>query len=148
MVFAKSHLPARRIGFRGCVFQNKVQLVSPAVLSVQYFLQIEFQLSLPLASFSLSSLYHRYYFPGWFSGGASRAYRHGVTKGSESPVLDDFVMSYLFSQVSTSPYLQPVSYCIHWLEIKTCYAGLSGINIQDCYECGCSYDVLQPLIQN
>uniref|UniRef100_A0A7N8X0D5 Tyrosine-protein kinase n=1 Tax=Mastacembelus armatus TaxID=205130 RepID=A0A7N8X0D5_9TELE len=31
-------------------------------------------------------------------GGASRAYRYGVAKGSESPVLDDFVMSYLFSQ--------------------------------------------------
>uniref|UniRef100_A0A665WVS3 Tyrosine-protein kinase n=1 Tax=Echeneis naucrates TaxID=173247 RepID=A0A665WVS3_ECHNA len=40
----------------------------------------------------------RYYFPGWFSGGASRAYRYGITKGSETPVLDDFVMSYLFSQ--------------------------------------------------
>uniref|UniRef100_A0A7N8XMB2 Tyrosine-protein kinase n=1 Tax=Mastacembelus armatus TaxID=205130 RepID=A0A7N8XMB2_9TELE len=40
----------------------------------------------------------RYYFPGWYSGGASRAYRYGVAKGSESPVLDDFVMSYLFSQ--------------------------------------------------
>uniref|UniRef100_A0AAQ5XUD6 Tyrosine-protein kinase n=1 Tax=Amphiprion ocellaris TaxID=80972 RepID=A0AAQ5XUD6_AMPOC len=40
----------------------------------------------------------RYYFPGWYSGGASRAYRYGVAKGAESPVLDDFVMSYLFSQ--------------------------------------------------
>uniref|UniRef100_A0A7N6AWS7 Tyrosine-protein kinase n=1 Tax=Anabas testudineus TaxID=64144 RepID=A0A7N6AWS7_ANATE len=39
-----------------------------------------------------------YYFPGWYSGGASRAYRYGVAKGSESPVLDDFVMSYLFFQ--------------------------------------------------
>uniref|UniRef100_A0AAX7TG15 Tyrosine-protein kinase n=1 Tax=Astatotilapia calliptera TaxID=8154 RepID=A0AAX7TG15_ASTCA len=39
-----------------------------------------------------------YYFPGWYSGGASRAYRYGVTKGSESPVIDDFVMSYLFFQ--------------------------------------------------
>lgn len=42
----------------------------------------------------------RYYFPGWYSGGASRAYRYGVTKGSESPVIDDFVMSYLFFQVN------------------------------------------------
>lgn len=41
----------------------------------------------------------RYYFPGWYSCGASRAYRYGVTKGSESPVLDDYVMSYLFAQV-------------------------------------------------
>uniref|UniRef100_A0A8C2I075 Tyrosine-protein kinase n=1 Tax=Cyprinus carpio TaxID=7962 RepID=A0A8C2I075_CYPCA len=39
-----------------------------------------------------------YYFPGWYSCGASRAYRYGVTKGSESPVLDDYVMSYLFAQ--------------------------------------------------
>uniref|UniRef100_A0A8C7NVN9 Tyrosine-protein kinase n=1 Tax=Oncorhynchus mykiss TaxID=8022 RepID=A0A8C7NVN9_ONCMY len=40
----------------------------------------------------------RYYFPGWYSSGATRAYRYGVTKGSESPVLDDFVMAYLFAQ--------------------------------------------------
>ncbi|XP_033828160.1 tyrosine-protein kinase JAK2 [Periophthalmus magnuspinnatus] len=40
----------------------------------------------------------RYYFPGWYSSGPSRAYRYGVTKGSESPVLDDTVMSYLFFQ--------------------------------------------------
>ncbi|XP_077418406.1 tyrosine-protein kinase JAK2 isoform X1 [Vanacampus margaritifer] len=40
----------------------------------------------------------RYYYPGWYSGGASRAYRYGVAKGSESPVLDDNVMSYLFHQ--------------------------------------------------
>ncbi|XP_058492299.1 tyrosine-protein kinase JAK2 [Solea solea] len=40
----------------------------------------------------------RYYFPSWYSGGTSRAYRYGVTRGSESPVLDDFVMLYLFSQ--------------------------------------------------
>ncbi|KAI2664379.1 Tyrosine-protein kinase JAK2 [Labeo rohita] len=40
----------------------------------------------------------RYYFPSWYSSGASRAYRYGVTKGSESPVLDDYVMSYLFAQ--------------------------------------------------
>uniref|UniRef100_A0A671RVT8 Tyrosine-protein kinase n=1 Tax=Sinocyclocheilus anshuiensis TaxID=1608454 RepID=A0A671RVT8_9TELE len=41
----------------------------------------------------------RYYFPGWYSCGASRAYRYGVTKGSESPILDDYVMSYIFAQV-------------------------------------------------
>uniref|UniRef100_A0A671RUQ4 Tyrosine-protein kinase n=1 Tax=Sinocyclocheilus anshuiensis TaxID=1608454 RepID=A0A671RUQ4_9TELE len=40
----------------------------------------------------------RYYFPGWYSCGASRAYRYGVTKGSESPILDDYVMSYIFAQ--------------------------------------------------
>nr|AMV91902.1 janus kinase 2b [Acanthogobius hasta] len=40
----------------------------------------------------------RYYFPGWYSSGPSRAYRYGVTKASESPVLDDSVMSYLFFQ--------------------------------------------------
>ncbi|XP_072288666.1 tyrosine-protein kinase JAK2 isoform X2 [Eucyclogobius newberryi] len=40
----------------------------------------------------------RYYFPGWYSSGPSRAYRYGVTKGSESPLLDDSVMSYLFFQ--------------------------------------------------
>uniref|UniRef100_A0A8C6PZS1 non-specific protein-tyrosine kinase n=1 Tax=Nothobranchius furzeri TaxID=105023 RepID=A0A8C6PZS1_NOTFU len=40
----------------------------------------------------------RYYFPNWYSSGASRASRYGVKKGSESPVLDDNVMSYLFSQ--------------------------------------------------
>ncbi|XP_026994267.1 tyrosine-protein kinase JAK2 isoform X2 [Tachysurus fulvidraco] len=40
----------------------------------------------------------RYYFPGWYSCGASRAYRFGVAKGSESPILDDHVMAYLFAQ--------------------------------------------------
>uniref|UniRef100_A0A672PYI1 Tyrosine-protein kinase n=1 Tax=Sinocyclocheilus grahami TaxID=75366 RepID=A0A672PYI1_SINGR len=39
-----------------------------------------------------------YYFPGWYSCGASRAYRYGVTKGSESPILDDYAMSYIFAQ--------------------------------------------------
>uniref|UniRef100_A0A8C6UKW7 Tyrosine-protein kinase n=1 Tax=Neogobius melanostomus TaxID=47308 RepID=A0A8C6UKW7_9GOBI len=41
---------------------------------------------------------NRYYFPGWYSSGPSRACRYGVAKGSESPVLDDSVMSYLFFQ--------------------------------------------------
>uniref|UniRef100_A0A3Q2XMV3 non-specific protein-tyrosine kinase n=1 Tax=Hippocampus comes TaxID=109280 RepID=A0A3Q2XMV3_HIPCM len=41
-----------------------------------------------------------YYYPGWYGAGASRAYRYGAAKGSESPVLDDDVMSYLFYQVS------------------------------------------------
>lgn len=40
----------------------------------------------------------RFYFPHWYSNGSSRAYRYGVTRGAESPVLDDFVMSYLFAQ--------------------------------------------------
>ncbi|XP_069043231.1 tyrosine-protein kinase JAK2 [Lepisosteus oculatus] len=40
----------------------------------------------------------RYYFPDWYSNGSIRAYRYGVMKGSESPVLDDSVMSYLFAQ--------------------------------------------------
>ncbi|XP_035246500.1 tyrosine-protein kinase JAK2-like isoform X2 [Anguilla anguilla] len=40
----------------------------------------------------------RYYFPRWYSNEASRAYRYGLTKDSESPVLDDVVMAYLFSQ--------------------------------------------------
>lgn len=49
----------------------------------------------------------RYYYPGWYSGGASRAFRYGVAKGSDSPVIDDFVMSYLFFQVSISAYNIP-----------------------------------------
>ncbi|XP_025061988.1 tyrosine-protein kinase JAK2 isoform X1 [Alligator sinensis] len=40
----------------------------------------------------------RFYFPHWYSNGSSRAYRYGITRGSESPVLDDLVMSYLFAQ--------------------------------------------------
>ncbi|XP_053322034.1 tyrosine-protein kinase JAK2 [Spea bombifrons] len=40
----------------------------------------------------------RFYFPHWYGSGSCRAFRHGVTKGSESPVLDDSVMSYLFAQ--------------------------------------------------
>ncbi|XP_075065248.1 tyrosine-protein kinase JAK2 isoform X1 [Mixophyes fleayi] len=40
----------------------------------------------------------RFYFPHWYSNGSSRAFRYGVARGSESPILDDFVMSYLFAQ--------------------------------------------------
>ncbi|XP_062874436.1 tyrosine-protein kinase JAK2 isoform X2 [Trichomycterus rosablanca] len=40
----------------------------------------------------------RFYFPGWYSCGGSRAYRYGFTKGSESSVMDDHVMAYLFAQ--------------------------------------------------
>ncbi|XP_063311167.1 tyrosine-protein kinase JAK2 [Pelobates fuscus] len=40
----------------------------------------------------------RFYFPHWYCNGSSRAFRHGLVKASESPVLDDFVMSYLFAQ--------------------------------------------------
>lgn len=40
----------------------------------------------------------RFYFPQWYSNGSSRAFRYGVARGSESPILDDFVMSYLFAQ--------------------------------------------------
>lgn len=62
--------------------------------------------------------YCRYYFPGWYSSGASRAYRYGVKKGSESPVLDDNVMSYLFSQVSIFVSLSNVLHlpCLDWIQ--------------------------------
>uniref|UniRef100_A0A8C9SQW5 Tyrosine-protein kinase n=1 Tax=Scleropages formosus TaxID=113540 RepID=A0A8C9SQW5_SCLFO len=40
----------------------------------------------------------RFYFPGWHSSGPSSAYRYGATKGTETPVLDDSVMAYLFAQ--------------------------------------------------
>ncbi|KAG7278261.1 hypothetical protein CRUP_036338 [Coryphaenoides rupestris] len=40
----------------------------------------------------------RFYFPNWYSGGGSRAYRYGLVKGSQGNVLDDAVMAYLFSQ--------------------------------------------------
>ncbi|KAJ8286608.1 hypothetical protein GJAV_G00041090 [Gymnothorax javanicus] len=40
----------------------------------------------------------RYYFPQWYSSEASRAFRYGLSKDSESPVMDDLVMAYLFSQ--------------------------------------------------
>uniref|UniRef100_A0A8C5HSV9 Tyrosine-protein kinase n=1 Tax=Gouania willdenowi TaxID=441366 RepID=A0A8C5HSV9_GOUWI len=53
----------------------------------------------------------RYYFPGWYSSGTARAYRYGVTKGSESPVLDDLVMSYLFFQVSLLFDRRTLLYC-------------------------------------
>lgn len=41
----------------------------------------------------------RFYFPYWYCNGSKRAYRHGVSRGTEAPLLDDFVMSYLFAQV-------------------------------------------------
>ncbi|XP_030623229.1 tyrosine-protein kinase JAK2a [Chanos chanos] len=40
----------------------------------------------------------RFYFPGWYSTGSSGVCRYGVSKGSETPVLDDAAMGYLFAQ--------------------------------------------------
>ncbi|XP_071757413.1 tyrosine-protein kinase JAK2a [Centroberyx gerrardi] len=41
----------------------------------------------------------RYHFPGWYnSGSSSYAHRYGVSKGMESPVMDDCTMAYQFSQ--------------------------------------------------
>nr|XP_046231733.1 tyrosine-protein kinase JAK2a isoform X1 [Scatophagus argus] len=41
----------------------------------------------------------RYYFLGWHnSGNSSYAHRYGLSKGMESPVMDDCVMAYLFFQ--------------------------------------------------
>ncbi|XP_067886795.1 tyrosine-protein kinase JAK2-like [Heterodontus francisci] len=46
-----------------------------------------------------STIYRlRFYFPHWYSPGNSRAYRYGVTKGAESPFIDDTIMTYLFAQ--------------------------------------------------
>lgn len=41
----------------------------------------------------------RYYFPGWHNSSSSFAHRYGMSKGMESPVMDDCVMAYLFFQV-------------------------------------------------
>ncbi|XP_074850965.1 tyrosine-protein kinase JAK2 isoform X2 [Carettochelys insculpta] len=47
----------------------------------------------------LTLLYRiRFYFPHWYCNGSSRAYRYGVSRGAESPIFDDLVMSYLFAQ--------------------------------------------------
>ncbi|XP_029024743.1 tyrosine-protein kinase JAK2a [Betta splendens] len=41
----------------------------------------------------------RHYFPGWYKNGSSfYAHRYGVSKGAESPVMDDCVMAYQFFQ--------------------------------------------------
>ncbi|XP_054612501.1 tyrosine-protein kinase JAK2a isoform X4 [Dunckerocampus dactyliophorus] len=41
----------------------------------------------------------RYYFPGWYnSGSSSYAHRCGLSKGLDSPVMDDCVMTYQFFQ--------------------------------------------------
>lgn len=40
----------------------------------------------------------RFYFPHWYSPGHRRAYRYSVTKGTESPFIDDSIMMYLFAQ--------------------------------------------------
>lgn len=45
------------------------------------------------------SLSYRFYFPYWYCNGSNRTYRHGISRGAEAPLLDDFVMSYLFAQV-------------------------------------------------
>lgn len=49
--------------------------------------------------FNLRLLF-RFYFPGWHNSSSPLApHRYGTSKGTESPVLDDCVMAYLFSQV-------------------------------------------------
>uniref|UniRef100_A0A1A8D010 Tyrosine-protein kinase n=1 Tax=Nothobranchius kadleci TaxID=1051664 RepID=A0A1A8D010_NOTKA len=40
----------------------------------------------------------RYYFPGWYNGSNSCAHRYGLSKGMETPVMDDCVIAYLFAQ--------------------------------------------------
>ncbi|XP_022617823.1 tyrosine-protein kinase JAK2 isoform X1 [Seriola dumerili] len=41
----------------------------------------------------------RYYFPGWYNNSSSfYTHRYGVSKGMESPVMDDCVMAYQFFQ--------------------------------------------------
>ncbi|XP_023657274.1 tyrosine-protein kinase JAK2 isoform X1 [Paramormyrops kingsleyae] len=40
----------------------------------------------------------RFYFSGWYSSSAPRAFRYGVAKNSESPPVDECVMEYLFAQ--------------------------------------------------
>lgn len=43
----------------------------------------------------------RYYFPGWHNNGSLLyPHRYGTSKGTETPVMDDSVMAYLFLQVS------------------------------------------------
>ncbi|XP_053149934.1 tyrosine-protein kinase JAK2 isoform X2 [Hemicordylus capensis] len=50
-------------------------------------------------SASLTILYRiRFYFPHWYCNSNMRAYRYGVSRGAECPVLDDIVMFYLFAQ--------------------------------------------------
>lgn len=69
--------------------------------------------SLAFCSFSLfSRLLFRFYFPGWHNSSRLLSpHRYGPSKGTESPVLDDCVMAYLFSQVglvwSTPPRENP-----------------------------------------
>lgn len=47
-----------------------------------------------------SRLLFRFYFPGWHNSSRLLSpHRYGPSKGTESPVLDDCVMAYLFSQV-------------------------------------------------
>ena len=56
----------------------------------------------------------RFYFPHWYCNGTSRAYRYGIIRGSESPVLDDLVMSYLFAQWRKDFF--------GWLDTDACYS--------------------------
>lgn len=48
-----------------------------------------------------SPFLRRYYFPGWHNNGSLLyPHRYGTSKGTETPVMDDSVMAYLFLQVS------------------------------------------------
>lgn len=95
VVFTQPHFSAGWLRFRRRLFQNKVASIHKCVCVCVATSKTHKSISLLVLLMS-----PRYYFPGWYSGGASRAYRYGVGKGSESPVFDDSVMSYLFSQVS------------------------------------------------
>lgn len=54
--------------------------------------------SVSISSISILSVC-RFYFPGWYGSGSNSARRYGVTKSSETPVLDDITTAYLFAQV-------------------------------------------------
>uniref|UniRef100_A0A8D3DXG0 Tyrosine-protein kinase n=1 Tax=Scophthalmus maximus TaxID=52904 RepID=A0A8D3DXG0_SCOMX len=51
-----------------------------------------------MSNISLCRIHVVYYFPGWYNNSSFDAHRYGVSKGMETPVMDDCVMTYLFFQ--------------------------------------------------
>uniref|UniRef100_A0A3B5K3X8 Tyrosine-protein kinase n=1 Tax=Takifugu rubripes TaxID=31033 RepID=A0A3B5K3X8_TAKRU len=96
-----SYPPGNYVAEELCIDAAKACSISPLYFSLfGLFRERDCLWFSPNHTFQLDELASEdvYYFPRWYSGGASRAYRYGVAKGSESPVFDDYVMSYLFSQ--------------------------------------------------
>nr|XP_003472309.1 tyrosine-protein kinase JAK2 [Cavia porcellus] len=71
----------------------------------------------------------RFYFPHWYCSGNNRTYRYGISRGAEAPLLDDFVMSYLFAQYLINLETLQSAFYTEQFEVKEPGRGPSGEEI-------------------